>query len=104
MKVNILNAKKTREMINSKQFKLIIDLREEESYLEGHLPNAINIPTNEINDNLDYIRSITNQDILLYCSAGNQSVAVGKILLLEGFNNIYSLANGTKYYKYELYK
>lgn len=104
MKVNILNSKKISKMIKNKEFQLIIDLRQEEFYLEGHLFDAINIPTNEINDNLEYIRSITNEDILLCCANGNQSITVGKVLLLDGFKNVYSLANGIKDYKYELYK
>lgn len=104
MKVNILNSKKISQMVKNKEFKLIIDLRQEDFYLAGHLPDAINIPTNEINDNLEYIRNTTNEDILLYCANGNQSITVGKILLLDGFNNVYSLANGIKDYKYELYK
>lgn len=104
MKVNILNSKKISEMVKNKEFKLIIDLRQEELYLAGHLPEAVNIPTSEINDNLEYIRSITNEGILLYCANGNQSITVGKVLLLDGFNNVYSLDNGMKNYKYELYK
>lgn len=72
MTVNILNSKKISEMIKNREFKLIIDLR--------------------------------NEDILLYCANGHQSITVGKVLLLNGFNNVYSLDNGIKYYKYELYK
>jgi len=104
MKVNILNSKKISEMVKNNEFKLIIDLREEELYLEGHLPKAVNIPTGEINDNLEQIRSITNEGILLYCTNGNQSITVGKVLLLDGFNNVYSLANGIKNYRHKLYK
>ncbi|WP_419726543.1 rhodanese-like domain-containing protein [Terrisporobacter petrolearius] len=104
MMVNILNSKKISEMVKNNEFKLIIDLREEELYLEGHLPKAVNIPTGEINDNLEQIRSITNEGILVYCTNGNQSITVGKVLLLDGFNNVYSLANGIKNYRYKLYK
>ena len=104
MKVNILNSKKISEMVKNNEFKLIIDLREEELYLAGHLPESVNIPTGEINSNLEYIRSITNEGILLYCANGNQSITVGKVLLLDGFSNVYSLANGIKNYKYKLYK
>ncbi|WP_343344042.1 rhodanese-like domain-containing protein [Terrisporobacter petrolearius] len=104
MKVNILNSKKISEMVKNNEFKLIIDLRDEELYLEGHLPKAVNIPTGEINDNLEQIRSVTNDGILVYCANGNQSIAVGKVLLLDGFNNVYSLANGIKNYRYKLYK
>jgi len=104
MMVIILNSKKISEMVKNNEFKLIIDLREEELYLEGHLPKAVNIPTGEINDNLEQIRSITNEGILLYCTNGNQSITVGKVLLLDGFNNVYSLANGIKNYRHKLYK
>lgn len=104
MKVNKLNSKIVSEKIKNNEFKLIIDLRSKDSYLISHLPGAINIPTNEINDYLDYIRSVTNEDILLYCNVGSQSMTVGKVLLINGFNNIYSLANGIKSYNYELYK
>lgn len=104
MMVIILNSKKISEMVKNNEFKLIIDLREEELYLEGHLPKAVNIPTGEINDNLEQIRSITNEGILLYCANGNQSITVGKVLLLDGFNNVYSLANGIKNYRHKLYK
>ncbi len=104
MKVNILNSKKISEMVKNKEFKLIIDLRQEEDYLQGHLLDSINIPTNQINDNLEIIRSVTNEDILLYCANGNQSITVGKVLLLDGFKNVYSLANGINGYKYKLYK
>lgn len=104
MTVSVLNSKKVSKMIKNKEFKLIIDLRQKDSYFMGHLPGAINIPTNEINDNIEYIRNITNANILLYCTNGSQSVTIGKILILNGFNNVYSLADGIKYYKYELYK
>ncbi len=104
MKVNILNSKKISEMVKNEEFKLIIDLRQEEDYLQGHLLDSINIPTNQINDNLEIIRSVTNEDILLYCANGNQSITVGKVLLLGGFKNVYSLANGINGYKYKLYK
>ncbi|WP_265588792.1 rhodanese-like domain-containing protein [Terrisporobacter petrolearius] len=43
MKVNILNSKKISEMVKNNEFKLIIDLREEELYLEGHLPKAVKV-------------------------------------------------------------
>ena len=104
MKVNILNSKKIIKMIKNKEFQLIIDLRQEEFYLEGHLFDAINIPTNEINDNLEYIRSITNEDILLCCVNGNQSITVGKVLPRGGFTIVHSLADGITDYTYVLYK
>ena len=102
MRVKTLNAYEVNRKIKNREFKLIIDLRSEELYATGHLPGAINIPTNQINDYLGYIRSITNDNILLYCAVGSQSSATGKVLLINGFKNVFHLKNGIVKYNYKL--
>lgn len=104
MNVIEINSKKANEMIKNNKFNLIIDLREEGLYLEGHIPGAINIPTYEINDHIDYLRSISSKNILLYCTSGIQSLSVGKVLLISGFKNVYSLYNGIENYNYKIVK
>ena len=104
MKVIEINSKKANEMIKANKFSLIIDLREEELYLKGHIPYAINIPTYEINDHIDYIRSMSSKNILLYCTSGIQSISVGKVLLSSGFKNVYSVYKGMENYNYKIVK
>lgn len=104
MNVIEINSRKANEMIKNKKFNLIIDLREEELYLEGHISGAINIPTYEINDHIDYLRHISGENILLYCSKGIQSLSVGKVFLISGFKNVYSLHNGIENYNYKIVK
>lgn len=102
MKITILEAIKTKYMIDNNKFDLIIDLRNKENYLNGHLPGAINIPINEITDNMDFLESYKNKSIMLYCGIGSQSKSVCKVLALNGFQELYSLFRGIKEYKYEL--
>lgn len=104
MGVVILKAEQVKYMIDNNEFDLILDLRNNESYLEGHLPNAINIPMNEIPDNMHYLSRYKNKNILICCGIGHQSKSAGKVLALNGFEKIYSLSNGIKEYKYELVK
>ena len=57
---------------------IILDVRSEREYLEGHIRNAINIPFDrvlkeEININNDKI-------VLVYCSRGGRSMRVAKLL------------------------
>ncbi|WP_195937747.1 rhodanese-like domain-containing protein [Romboutsia sp. 1001713B170131_170501_G6] len=104
MSIYILDSERIKSMIDNNEFDLIIDIRNEEYYLNGHLPKAINIPMNEINDKIDFLADYKDKKILLYCGIGSQSKAACKVLSINGFNKLYSLFGGIKDYKYELEK
>ncbi|MBU5335816.1 rhodanese-like domain-containing protein [Intestinibacter bartlettii] len=101
--VNSITANQTKRMLDSNRFSLIIDLRDYYEYSQGHLPNAINIPTNQIVDRINQIQGYTNGNVLLYCQHGIQSISVGKVLIVNGFRRVYSLDGGLDYYNYPLY-
>ena len=102
MEIKVLEASKVKYMVDNNQFDLIIDLRNEENYSKGHIPGAINIPINEITDNMDFLEPYKNKSVMLYCGIGSQSKSVCKVLALSGFKQLYSLFRGLKEYKYEL--
>jgi len=49
---------------------IILDVRTKQEYESGHIENAINIPLDEINENIDLDK---NKKILVYCQSGNRS-------------------------------
>lgn len=102
MSVTILKANKVKQMIENNEFDLIIDLRNKENYLAGHIPDAINIPINEIPDCMDFLNQYKEKSILMYCGIGIQSKSAAKVLALNEFKKLYSLSNGIKEYKYQL--
>ncbi|MBO3443240.1 MULTISPECIES: rhodanese-like domain-containing protein [Clostridia] len=102
MDLIMLKPIQVKEMIENNQFDLIIDLRDNENYHKGHLPGAINIPINEITDKLNFLDLYKKKSIILYCGIGSKSISAGKVLIINGFEKIYSLSNGIKGYKYEL--
>lgn len=104
MSVNIISAKQTKNMIESGRFSLIIDLRDYDEYLQGHLLGAINIPTNEVLYRIDEIVNYKRQNVLLYCEHGLKSISVGKALIVNGFKSVYSLDKGLEKYRYPLYR
>lgn len=74
---------------------IILDVRSEREYLEGHIRNAINIPFDrvlkeEININNDKI-------VLVYCSRGGRSMKVAKLLSYKGFR-VVNVIGGLKEY------
>lgn len=103
MTVNIITSKQTKHMLDNNLFGLIVDLRDYDEFSQGHLKNAINIPSNEILDRIYEIERYKNTNVLLYCEHGLKSVSAGKVLILNGFKRIYSLDKGLDFYNYPLY-
>lgn len=72
---------------------MIIDVRQHPAFLEGHLPNAVNIPVEAIRNNLDSIPH--EKMVVLYCNRGYKAYIASCILANRGFDNIY-LLNGSE--------
>ncbi|MDO5707953.1 MAG: rhodanese-like domain-containing protein [Andreesenia angusta] len=82
---------------------LIIDVRPEEQFANGHIEHSINIPTSKILDRIEELEEYREKHIILYCNTGRNSAKAYNILKEEGFNNI-SDAEGVKQYSYNLIK
>ena len=56
-----------------KQGAMLIDVRSEPEFREGHLPGAINIPYERLRDELPQHAADKDQAILLHCLSGGRS-------------------------------
>ncbi len=67
---------------------IILDVRHPDEFAAGHIPNAINIPNENIGD--DEITELPNKDqlILVYCRSGNRSKQASAKLVKLGYTNI----------------
>ena len=82
------NNKKTEleEILEHNNY-IIVDVRTNEEYLEGHIKESINIPYDIINEatNLD-----KNKTIMVYCRSGKRSAIAYNKLKELGYN-VYDL-------------
>lgn len=62
---------------------VIVDVRTKDEYDEGHLVDAINIPYDEIDENVELDKE---KLILVYCKSGNRSAVAYNMLINLGFN------------------
>ena len=67
---------------------IILDARTIEEYNEGHIPNAICIPNETIDETV--ITKLPNKDqlILIYCRSGNRSKQAALKLQQLGYTNL----------------
>ena len=76
---------------------IIIDIRDNYSYQEGHIPKALNIPYYSLLSN--YSIYLNKDDYYyLYCNYGHQSKEISNRLNLFGYNTLY-IKEGYLYFK-----
>ncbi len=72
---------------------LIIDVRSNEEFIEGHLPQAINIPHHNISRLATFAKDKT-QPIFIYCRSGRRAGIAEDTIAELGYKHIY---NGESY-------
>ncbi len=83
-----ITAKEARQIMDSEEDYIILDVRTQEEYDEGHIPGAILIPNTEIEDRAEEILTDKEQLILVYCRSGRRSKMAAEILVELGYTNI----------------
>ncbi len=70
---------------------IILDVRSEQEYLNGHIQGAINIPYDQLNEQKDWLAQYQNQQVVVYCRSGRRAGVAEQILRSQGFNKLSDL-------------
>ena len=95
--ISVDEVKSLVDSFNDQDNLVIIDVRTNEEYKEGHIKNSINIPV----DNIEKINYRKDTKIVLYCRSGNRSNQAALKLKSLGYENIYDMG-GINYWTYDL--
>ncbi|QEN03847.1 hypothetical protein EW093_03735 [Thiospirochaeta perfilievii] len=79
-------------MANIKPF--ILDVRTQGEYEAGFIENATLLPVQFLKRDIKELEKYKNEPILVYCQSGNRSTVAARILIDNGFTNIYNLRYG----------
>ena len=85
--VNI-TAEEAKQIMDSQEGYIILDVRTQEEYDEGHIPGAIVISHEEIAEKAEEVLTDKNQLILVYCRSGRRSKIAAEALVELGYTNI----------------
>lgn len=75
---------------------IFLDVRDNDLYCKSHVIGAINRTVSEIKSDTDVLKKFKKNPLIIYCTSGNQSTYIYKLLKKRGFNNIYILQGGIK--------
>ncbi len=73
---------------------VLLDVRTEDEYVRGHIPNAINMDFYNPNFKTDIKKLDKDKSYLIYCAAGGRSKKTSRLLRDNGFNKVYNLQQG----------
>ena len=85
--VNI-TAEEAKQIMDSEEDYIILDVRTQEEYDQGHIPGAILIPDTEIKHKAEEVMMDKDQLILVYCRSGRRSKLAAEALAELGYTNI----------------
>ena len=86
---NLFGIDKTDYAALVKQGALILDVRSKSEYSGGHIKNSLNIPVNELQNNLSKLKS-KDKTIITCCASGMRSASAKSILQNNGYNNVHN--------------
>ena len=98
-----ISQQEAKNIMDSEKDCIILDVRTENEFKNGHIPNAINIPNEEIGD--FEIDALPDEDkkILVYCRSGQRSLQAAAKLGVLGYTNILEFG-GILSWPYEIVK
>ena len=84
-----ISQEEALEMMEREEGYVILDVRRQDEFDAGHIPGAVLIPNESIEDTPPAQLSDKEQIILIYCRSGNRSKQAAQKLANMGYTNIF---------------
>ena len=70
---------------------LILDVRTPDEFRSGHVPDALNIPHDQLSDRLAELGSDPDRTVVVYCERGGRAGQAAEVLLDAGYGSVLHL-------------
>ena len=92
-----VTAQEAQNLIESRKDLILIDVRGQDELGEGYIEGSTLMPLWDIINGTQ--RPPKNKPILLICAVGGRSLALGKLMSKNGWNEVYNLKGGISAWK-----
>jgi rhodanese-related sulfurtransferase len=73
---------------------MVLDVRKENEFIEGHVKDAINFPLNNMTDVAQIAQLEENKNFYIYCGSGYRSLIAASLLKKHGYHNLRNVVGG----------
>src|SRR5919199_172587 len=89
-----IDSPRAHELLSEPDAPLVVDVREQDEWDEGHLPRAVHVPRGFLESRIEQLAPNRDRPIVLYCQSGNRSAFAAKTLEELGYSDVVSLSDG----------
>ncbi|MCL2576359.1 MAG: rhodanese-like domain-containing protein [Defluviitaleaceae bacterium] len=86
---NKITASEARRMMDENPHAIVLDVRTQQEFNEGHIANAVLIPLDMLKEQAPEKLPDKNAVILVYCRSGRRSDEATEMLVTLGYTNVY---------------
>jgi len=101
-KVKDVSADEAYKLISGDKEFIILDVRTQAEYDDGHIPGAKLVPVQILHMKLAELNQYKDNPVLVYCASGGRSPRAVETLANNDFKNIYHLSRGISSWRYNL--
>jgi rhodanese-related sulfurtransferase len=106
MSIKNITPEQAKDILDNDNGAVYIDVRTEEEFINGHVPNSLNIPvvwpdpaTRQMKPNMDFVQVVSthfgkDKRIIVGCQAGGRSQFAAEMLAQEGFQDVSNMQGG----------
>ncbi len=106
MSVKNITPEQAKDILDIDNSVVYIDVRTEQEFMNGHVPNSVNIPvvwpdpsTRQMKPNPDFVSVVSNhfskdKQIIVGCQAGGRSQFAANLLSEDGFQDVSNMQGG----------
>jgi hydroxyacylglutathione hydrolase len=91
-RVELIDPAELAERLEDGTAPLVLDVRDEDEWDEGHIPGSVHVPYGELLDRLEELPE--DRPIAAVCSGGKRSGLAASILQREGFDEVIHVGQG----------
>lgn len=73
---------------------IVVDVRDQQEYAKGHIPNARHIPLAQFDKRIDELEKFKKRPVIVNCQSGNRSYSACAALRKSGFEKVFNLDGG----------
>ena len=83
-----ISAQQAKELMDADDSLVILDVRTQQEYDQAHIPGAILLPLDQVEERAQTVLPHKDQLILVYCRSGNRSKQASELLAAQGYVNV----------------
>lgn len=81
------------DMVN-RENAVVVDVRDRKEYQAGHIVEALNIPSANLEGRMDELKKYRERPIVVVCKMGQNAGTAGALLRKQGYENVSKLSGG----------